>query len=49
MSRKSAVREELSGFIHELDIIDSHEHVPMEKDRPQNTDVLAEWLAHYFS
>ena len=49
MSRATTVREELSGFIDELHILDSHEHVPMEKGRPQDTDVLAEWLTHYFS
>ena len=49
MSREMTIRENLSGFINELDILDSHEHLPMEKDRPQNTDVLAEWLTHYFS
>jgi hypothetical protein len=41
--------DHLLEFIGELDIIDSHEHLPMEADRPKNTDVLAEWLMHYFS
>ena len=42
-------REELLGFIDELHIVDSHEHLPMESDLADNTDVLAEWLIHYFS
>jgi uncharacterized protein len=43
------VHEELLGYIDELVIIDTHEHLPMEDDRPQDTDVLSEWLMHYFS
>ena len=43
------VREELSGLIDQLQIIDSHEHLPMEADLPPEADVLAEWLIHYFS
>ena len=49
MSRSKDVYQELLSIIDGLAIIDSHEHLPMEKDRPQDTDVLAEWLTHYFS
>lgn len=49
MSRRSEVYEELLGHVNELHILDSHEHVPMERDRPSGADVLAEWLTHYFS
>jgi len=40
---------ELLDHIQSLKIIDTHEHLPFESDRPKETDVLAEWLAHYFS
>ena len=49
MTDEKKIREELSGFIDELVIFDSHEHLPMEKDRDRRADVLAEWLIHYFS
>ena len=49
MPRHATVRERLAEFIDPLEILDSHEHLPMEKDRPQQADVLAEWLTHYFS
>lgn len=39
----------LLDYIKSLKIIDTHEHLPFESDRPNNTDVLAEWLMHYFS
>jgi len=39
----------LDEYINTLYIIDTHEHLPMEKDRPAKTDVLEEWLTHYFS
>lgn len=39
----------LHDYIQTLKIIDTHEHLPFEADRPKNTDVLAEWLTHYFS
>ena len=32
-----------------LKIIDTHEHLPLEAERPKDSDVLAEWLLHYFS
>ena len=40
---------ELLDHIQSLKIIDTHEHLPFEADRPQSTDVLEEWLTHYFS
>lgn len=44
-----SVYEELLGNINKLKMVDTHEHLPMEFERPQNTDVLANWLQHYFS
>ncbi len=42
--------DELLGHVESLHIVDTHEHLPgREERRPQNTDVLAEWLMHYFS
>ena len=49
MNTLDRARDELLGFIDELQSIDSHEHLPMEADVGDNTDVLAEWLIHYFS
>ena len=40
---------ELLDHIQSLKIIDTHEHLPFESERPKETDVLEEWLAHYFS
>ncbi len=39
----------LLDHIQSLKIIDTHEHLPFESERPKDTDVLAEWLTHYFS
>jgi uncharacterized protein len=39
----------LLEHIQSLKIIDTHEHLPFESARPKDTDVLAEWLTHYFS
>ena len=39
----------LLDHIQSLAIIDTHEHLPFEADRPKDADVLAEWLVHYFS
>lgn len=42
--------DEILGTIQGLEIIDTHEHLPArESARPAGTDVLAEWLTHYFS
>jgi hypothetical protein len=35
----------LFDYIQALKIIDTHEHMPFECGRPQNTDVLEEWLS----
>ena len=40
---------ELVDHINALKIIDTHEHLPFERDRSTDADVLAEWLTHYFS
>jgi predicted TIM-barrel fold metal-dependent hydrolase len=39
----------LLDHIHSLWILDTHEHLPTEAQRPADTDVLAEWLIHYAS
>ncbi len=39
----------LLDHIQSLQVIDTHEHLPFESERPQETDVLAEWLQLYFS
>ena len=44
-----SVYEKLLEAICELQIIDTHEHLPMEADRPKDTDVLAEWPKINFS
>lgn len=42
--------DELLAHIVDLEIIDTHEHLPgHESWRPARNDVLAEWLTHYFS
>lgn len=40
---------ELREHVQSLKIIDTHEHLPFESDRSVESDVLEEWLAHYFS
>lgn len=41
---------EIFNYIKELEIIDTHEHLPSnETDREKDTDVLKEYLSHYFS
>jgi hypothetical protein len=43
-------QESLLDAILKLKIIDTHEHLPLERDLPRNgTDVLASWLSHYFN
>jgi len=44
-----SVYEELLEYIQGLWIVDTHEHLPAEADRPKDADVLSEWLQHYFS
>ena len=42
--------EEIHAHVQTLSIIDTHEHLPhKEEAREKNTDVLREYLAHYFS
>jgi len=42
--------EALKDYVFGLEIVDTHEHLAgCEKNRDQNVDVLAEYLAHYFS
>jgi predicted TIM-barrel fold metal-dependent hydrolase len=48
MNRDTATQE-LTAHIDGLEILDSHEHLPDEAERPASADVLAEWLTHYFS
>lgn len=44
------VYDELLSYVESLEIIDSHEHLPYREDaREQETDVLREYLIHYFS
>jgi predicted TIM-barrel fold metal-dependent hydrolase len=46
----SKVYEELLDTIRELEIIDTHEHLPgKESDRNREADLLQEYLIHYFS
>ena len=49
MPQETKLREELSGVIDEMEILDSHEHLPMEEHRATDADVLSEWLIHYYS
>ena len=49
MARRRNVYEDLLAYIDTLQIIDTHEHLPNEADRPKDVDVLAEYLTHYFS
>lgn len=42
--------EHLYDLIKDIPVIDTHEHLPSwERNRNQNSDVLAEYLTHYFS
>jgi len=44
------VYNEILDFINTIEIIDTHEHLPCkEEDRDINTDVLKEYLGHYFN
>lgn len=40
--------EKILEFIDTLQIIDTHEHLPMEAERDPRADVLTEWLGQYF-
>ena len=44
------IYNEILDYIKKLEIIDTHEHLPsFEADREIDTDVLKEYLTHYFS
>lgn len=44
-----SISESLLDHVKSLKIVDTHEHLPCELERPKDTDVLAEWLQLYFS
>lgn len=48
MRRKEAY-EALLDEVKRLSIIDTHEHLPPEAERPKGADVLSEWLTHCIS
>ena len=40
---------DLLDHINTLEIIDTHEHLPSnEKDRDKDTDIIKEYMSHYF-
>ncbi len=42
--------DEIYEYVCSLDIIDTHEHLPQREElRPLDTDILREYLTHYFS
>ncbi len=42
--------ENIYEYVSTLDIVDTHEHLPhREENRPLETDILREYLTHYFS
>ncbi|MHC4984390.1 MAG: hypothetical protein ACYTF6_14635, partial [Planctomycetota bacterium] len=42
--------EQIRQYVSALEIVDTHEHMPArEADRPQEVDILGEYLGHYFS
>ena len=44
------IYNEILDYVKKLEIIDTHEHLPsFEADRDKDTDVLKEYLSHYFS
>ncbi len=46
----SKVFEEIYEYVQGLEIIDTHEHLPaFENMREKNTDILKEYLTHYFN
>lgn len=40
--------DQLLAEIKALRIIDTHEHLPLERNLPKEADVLTEWLSQYF-
>lgn len=50
MIQKGKHYEEILEYVNSLTIIDSHEHLPSWEDwREKETDILREYLRHYFS
>ncbi|MHB0874583.1 MAG: amidohydrolase family protein [Anaerolineae bacterium] len=44
------IYRDILGFVNGLEIVDTHEHVPGDEScRGRDTDVLCEYLTHYFS
>ncbi|MEI6579463.1 MAG: hypothetical protein WCN92_08385 [Eubacteriales bacterium] len=42
--------DEIYDYVSSLEIIDTHEHLPQREElRPLDTDILREYLSHYFS
>ena len=50
MSNKSEAYRDILDYVNSLEIIDTHEHLPgREEYIDKNTDILKEYLIHYFS
>ena len=50
MSKENKIFEEIFDYVKDLEIIDTHEHLPYREDtREKDTDVLKEYLTHYFN
>ncbi|MBN2307486.1 MAG: amidohydrolase family protein [Candidatus Hydrogenedentes bacterium] len=46
----NAAFDDVLDYVNGLEIVDTHEHLPAsESKRPQDTDVLREYLTHYFN
>jgi hypothetical protein len=43
------IHNTLLDYVQSLKVIDTHEHFPLEFERPQNIDILEEWLSQYLS
>lgn len=44
------VYREILNYLKTIEVIDTHEHLPSnEKDRDKDTDVLKEYLSHYYN
>ena len=44
------IYQEIFDYVNTLEIIDTHEHLPgREESRDKQTDVLKEYLIHYFN
>ena len=50
MSKENKIFEEIFDYVKDLEIIDTHEHLPYREDaRNKDTDVLKEYLTQYFN